>query len=122
MGNASIFEFSFIGPHIDNIFYHRHKRLVRKDATLSWEGKYYEAPHRYVGEKINLVVDSHTKTAIKIESEFGDDYGPVVLLDKLANLNRKRQRPNSLPKPTVKSALNSVELALKEQNELYGNI
>ena len=107
---------------IDSIFYHRHKRLVRKDATVSWESKYYEVPHKYVGETIYLVVDPHTETAISIESESGEDYGPVFLLDKHANLNRKRQRPNSLPKPTVKSALNSVELALKRQNEIYGKL
>lgn len=107
---------------IDSIFYHRHKRSVRKDATVSWEGKCYEVAHKYVGETIYLVVDPHTETAISIESESGDDYGPVFLLDKHANLNRKRQRPNSLPKPTVKSALNSVELALKQQNEIYGKL
>ena len=111
-----------IASKIDSIFYHRHKRLVRKDATVSWEGKYYEVPHKYVGETIYLVVDPHTETAISIESESGEDYGPVVLLDKHANLNRKRQRPNSLPKPTVKSALNSVELALKEQTQIYGKL
>jgi transposase InsO family protein len=112
-----------LGPmagNIDDIFYHRHKRLVRKDATVSWGGKYYEVPHIHVGEKVKLVVDPHTQTALKIESESGDNLGPVILLDKIANINRKRYRPNKLQKPTVKSALNSVELALKEHNLLYG--
>ena len=78
-------------------------------------------PHIYVGEEINVVVDPHTEKALKIESLFGDDYGPAVILDKHANLNRKRYRPDNIKKtPTVKSALNSVELALKEHSQLCG--
>ena len=109
-----------IANRIDDIFYHRYKRLVRKDATVSWEGKYFEVPHTQVGEEVNLVVDPHTKTALRIESVFGDDFGPVTPLDKTANLNRKRQRPHNPPKPTVKSTLNSVELALREYSQLCG--
>jgi putative transposase len=105
---------------IDNIFYHRYKRLVRKDATVTWGGNFYEASYEQVGETIYLVVDPHTETALKIESIFGDDLGPVTLLDKTANLSRRRQRPHSPPGPILKSEINSVELALKEYSQLCG--
>ena len=72
---------------------------MRKDATVSWEGKYYEVPYTLGGETVEFVVDPHTKIALKIESIFGDDLGPVTPLDKTANLNRRRQRPSSLSNP-----------------------
>jgi transposase InsO family protein len=111
-----------LGPFaskIDDIFYHRYKRLVRKDGTVSWKGKIYEVPFTQVGETVELVVDPHTETALKIESIFGEDLGLVTPLDKTANLNRKRQRPNSLPKPASKSGANSVDLALEEYKHFY---
>jgi putative transposase len=108
-----------IANKIDDIFYHRHKRSVRKDGTVSWEGSLYEVPFKLVDEEVILVVDPHTEVALKVESVFGDDLGPVTLLDKIANLNRKRQRPHSLPKAALKSGINSVELALEEYKRLY---
>lgn len=108
-----------IANKIDDIFYHRYKRSVRKDGTVSWEGNFYEVPFEVVDKEVILVVDPHTKTALKVESVFGDYLGSVVLLDKTANLNRKRQRSNSLSKPSIKSGTNSVELALEEYSKLY---
>jgi len=108
-----------IAGKIDDIFCHRYKRFVRKDATVSWEGKYFEVSHNLVGDEINLVVDPHTKTALKIESLSGDDLGPVTPLDKTANLNRKRQRPHNPPKPALRSGVDSVELAFEEYSKHY---
>lgn len=108
-----------IANKLDDIFYHRHKRLVRKDGTVSWEGNLYEVPFKLVDKKVILVVDPHTKVALKVESVFGDDLGSVTFLDKTANLSRKRQRPHNLPKPALKSGTNSVELALEEYKHSY---
>ena len=66
-----------------------------------------------------MVVEPHTKTALKIESLSGDDLGPVAPLDKTANLNRRRQRPHSPLKPALRSEANSVELALEEYSKHY---
>jgi transposase InsO family protein len=108
-----------IANKIDDIFCHRYKRFVRKDATISWEGKYFEVHHNLVGDEINLVVDPHTKTALKIESLSGDDLGSVAPLDKTANLNRRRQRPHNSPKPAIRSGIDSVELAFEEYSKHY---
>jgi len=35
---------------IDSYFYHRHKRQIRKDGTLSWKGQCYEVPYQYAGQ------------------------------------------------------------------------
>ena len=80
---------------IDSIFCHRFKRTVRKDGTVGWSGKRFEVSHNFVDEKVILVVDSHTQIALRLETEIGDDLGPVTELDVHANLNRIRQRPHN---------------------------
>lgn len=106
--------------NVDNIFYHRVERTVKKDGTVSWEGMLFEVPYEQAGEKIQLVIDPHANKALRIESEFGDDLGAVTPLDKHANLNRKRQRPHSAPAPTQKQAENAVEMAYREYSHLCG--
>ena len=87
----------YFANKIDDIFYHRVERLVRKDGTISWDGKMYEVPHTLVDEKITLVFNPHTAQAIRVETAFGDNLGAAVLLDLDANLHRKRQRPHAAP-------------------------
>ena len=86
-------------PHmvdqIDDLFYHREKRLVRKNGTISWKGDYYEVDHQLVGDKVTLVFDPHTNKTIRIETELGEYLGTVTPLDLDANLNRSRQRPHA---------------------------
>ena len=104
-----------VAHRIDELFYHRYKRSVRKDGTISWEGVSFEVPHQLVGEKVELVVNPHTKTAIRVESVFGDDLGPVVPLDASANLNRHRQRPDTSKGTTpAAQAEHAVEVAYCE--------
>ncbi len=105
--------------HIDNIFYHRLERTVRKDGTISWEGKTFEVSYEYCDAKIILVIDPHKKTAVRLESAFGDDCGPVTPLDRHRNLNRKRCRPHRASSPTLKQGENAVDLALREHNQLF---
>ena len=101
---------------IDDIFYHRHERVVRKNGTVSWEGKQFEVSHKLVGEKVVLVVDPHANIARYIESVTGDYLSQVVPLDALANLNRKRQRPHKAE--AKKQRENAVEQAYREYSDL----
>ena len=96
---------------LNEIFYHRELRKVRKDATVHWEGLIYEVPHLYVGQTITLVVDSHQQKALYIESASGERLGEVTLLDKIANLQRKRQRPNLTSTPNAPRVIDAVEHA-----------
>jgi len=57
-----------------------------------------------------LVVDPHVQKAIRIESETGDDLGPVVLLNVDVNLHRTRQRPHAAsPKSISTQKTHAVE-------------
>lgn len=80
---------------IDDLFYHREERVVRKNGTISWNGNFYEVAHNLVGETVTLVFDPHLNKAIRIETAFGDNLGAAVPLDLEANLHRARQRPHA---------------------------
>jgi putative transposase len=89
-----------LGPlaaKLDTIFLHRVKRKVRKDATVSYGGCYFEVPFELTGKKLWLVVDPHTRTAISVEDDAGKHLGAVTPLDRLAN--RSRRRIHSRPTP-----------------------
>jgi putative transposase len=103
---------------IDDIFCHRFKRTVRKDGTVSWAGIRFEVAYEQASEKVILVVDPHTKTAIRIESLLGDDLGPDTRLDLKSNLHRKRQRPHSAPEKSIKQGENAVDLVHREYSDL----
>ena len=103
----------YFANKIDDIFYHRTERVVRKDGTISWEGTMFEVHHNLVGETVTLVYNPHTSLAIRVETAFGDDLGPAVRLDLDANLNRKRQRPHAAPADSPQHEHN-VELVFKD--------
>ena len=110
----------FKATKIDDIFYHRVERTVKKDGTVSWEGKRFEVRYEQVGEKVQLIIDPHALKAVRIESAFGDDLGPVTPLDVHANLNRRRQRPHHDSAPTQKQLENRVEIAARDYSRLCG--
>lgn len=86
---------NFIAENLNDIFCHSVNRLVRKDATVHWEGKCFEVDHVLVGYKVNLIIDPHTQIVLRVENEFGDDSGPAHLIDRIKNNHRKRQRPKT---------------------------
>jgi len=91
---------------LDDTFLHRVQRRVKKDGSVSWEGKLYEVHHEQAGETITLVVDPHRHVAVRAETAFGDRLN-IAVLDPKANLNRKRQRPHAefSPKQPSSSAV-----------------
>jgi putative transposase len=103
-----------IASKIDDIFYHRIQRRVRKDGTINWEGKRFEVDHHQVDEKVILVFDPHSGKPIRIETTSGKDLGTAVLLDLNANLHRKRQRP----RPT-KAGTKQREYAVDTVHDSY---
>ncbi len=115
---VNVRQMGFKGASIDDIFCHRFERKVRKDGTISWDGKLYEAAAELVDKKVKLVVDPHAKKAIRVESVFGDDLGAVVPLDKIANLHRRRHRPSHSIEAPLKQEENMVEIAYQERQQL----
>ena len=109
-------------PHvvhrIDDLFYHREERLVRKNGTISWNGHFYEVHHNLVGEKVTVIFDPHTNQVIRIETVFGDNLGPAVLLDLDANLHRARQRPHAAPASSAIQKEYAVESVHQDYEQL----
>lgn len=78
---------------LDDLFLHRVKRRVKKDASVSWEGQLYEVHHNQVGEDISLIINPHAHKVVRAETVFGDHL-TITPLDRKANASRKRQRPH----------------------------
>jgi len=109
-----------IARHLDDYFYHRIKRTIKKDATLSYNGKLFEAPFEFVGETVYLVVDAPTGTVKYIESLEHHPLGSVFPLDKQANNSRTRKRPN--PTASTSSAapkISYVEALFKKVHQQF---
>jgi putative transposase len=82
-----------LAKDLDTYFYHRIKRQVRKDGTLSYEGMHYEVPHALASQSVYLVIEPHQGIAQWVESLDYKKIGEVYPLDKKANYHRRRQRP-----------------------------
>lgn len=104
---------------IDDLFYHRYERKVRKDGTLQWEGKIFEVPYALVNKKVVFVVDPHIQRGIRVESMDGEHLGEVALLDRLANNHRKRQRPDTSNSLAVTPTQSVVELMYQNYQQRF---
>lgn len=82
-----------LAVQLDEIFYHRIERLVRKDGTVSYEGNLFEVPYELVGRMVRLVVDPHRQIAVAVEDKEGKHLGAVTALDAIANRHRRRNTP-----------------------------
>jgi len=100
---------------LDAIFFHRISRFVRKDGTVSYQGRRFEVPYELSGKTVRLVVDPHAGTVIGVEDEEGRSLGAATPLDAEANLHRRRRKPDpedSSGQPP--SGPNLVELAYRQ--------
>ncbi len=104
-----------IAPELDHYFYHRIKRTIRKDGTLSFKGNYYEVPYQLADYEIYLVFEPASCEPKWIESLEYQRIGDVVLLDKQANLQRNRQRP------TLENKVNQSQESINLVDEIYHN-
>jgi transposase InsO family protein len=103
-----------LAARIDELFYHRITRLVRKDGTVSYEGARFEVPYELCGRSVRLVVDPHARQVLGVEDDNGESLGAATPLDALANAHRRRRRPQPLQTPSPGGADNEVELAYRE--------
>jgi len=104
-----------MAARLDALFHHRHPRTVRKDGTVSFEGRTFEVPYELAGSRVVLVVDPHRGQVVGIEDEKGEALGDAAPVDAEANLTRKRRRPTATPSETTACGQNAVELALAQQ-------
>jgi len=101
---------------LDELFYHRLARQVRKDGTVSYQGQRFEVPYELAGQKLQLVVDPHSGQAISLEDSAGHALGCVVPLDVIANNHRQRHKPAvQADRPRVQTlGPNLVEMAYRQ--------
>jgi hypothetical protein len=78
---------------LDALFYHRITRFVRKDGTVSYLAKRFEVPYELSGKTTRLVVDPHAQRVVGVEDGAGVSLGQATALDVLANVQRKRRKP-----------------------------
>lgn len=88
-----------LGPFasdLDALFYHRQSRRVRKDGTVSFEGRTFEVPYALVGRTVQLVVDPQAGKVVGVESLEGEPLGAATPLDRIGNSHRRRHRSTPL--------------------------
>jgi putative transposase len=88
------------GTDLDQVFLHRASRKVRKDATVRFQGRFYEVPPELVGKQVELRFeprDPHAQPpTVFLDGTFVSDSVP---LDRLKNSIRKRRRHLGNPEP-----------------------
>ncbi len=105
-----------LAARLDELFYHRIKRKVRKDGTVSYQGERFEVPYELSGRSVFLVVDPHTQMVLGVEDADGQSIGEATPLDAVANVNRQRRKPQPLEEssPGSTGKDNEVELAYRQ--------
>ena len=99
---------------LDAIFYHRVKRKVRKDGTVSYQGKDFEVPYELSGKTVQLVVDPHVEAVMGVEDTEGNALGSATPLDALANTHRRRRKPDPEGTPPITPSSSTTEPNLVE--------
>lgn len=83
------------------IFLHRDKRLVRKDATVRWGGGFLEVRAELVGKTVELRFDPCDDTLAPKVYRDGIFVCDTVPLDRVANMHRARRRVTGEPAPDI---------------------
>jgi transposase InsO family protein len=104
-----------LAHQLDELFYHRIQRKVRKDGTISYEGQFFEVPYCLSQKTVIVVIEPYHKQALYIEDEQGKRIGEVTLLDLQANRNHKRAQPEKAAMPLAAPSISLNELALQQQ-------
>jgi len=101
-----------LAPKLDELFLHRVERRVRRDGTVSYDGRIFEVPYELSGQQVVLVVDPHAGTVVRVQNRTGEPVGAATALDAIANSRRRRSKPAA--EPTAAAPIpgpNLIELA-----------
>lgn len=108
---------------LDQYFYHRIKRRIKKDGTISYEGDLYEVSFDLVNQDVLLVFDPHQQAPKWIESLDYKKMSDVFILDKHLNNQRIRHRSktnNETEKTNTTPKTSLIELAFESQKKALG--
>jgi transposase InsO family protein len=87
--------------HLDDVFLHRERRVVRKDGTVRFRGGYLEVRPELEGHEVELRFDPRDDTArprVFVDDHFVCD---TVPLDRIRNASRRRRRIHGAPSPAA---------------------
>jgi len=104
-----------LAHQLDELFYHRIHRKVRKDGTISYAGQFFEVPYCLSQKTVIVVIEPHDKQALYIEDEHGKRLGEVTPLNLQENRNYKRARSSNTSVPSTAPSTSLNELALQQQ-------
>jgi putative transposase len=104
-----------LAHRLDELFYHRVKRRVRKDSTISYEGKFFDVPYELARKNITIVVEPYQQQALYIEDDDGKWIGDITPVDLQANRRHKRAQQDNTCSASVGVSDSIAELALKQQ-------
>jgi len=111
-----------LAPQLDALFYHRVRRFVRKDGTVSYEGRVFEVPYELAGKTLRLVVDPHAGSVVGVENDAGESLGAATPLDARANCHRQRRKPTpAAATPPVANGANLIELTHRRYHHPEGD-
>lgn len=114
---AHIKPLGHLAYRLDELFYHRVKRKVRKDGSVSYEGNVFEVPYLLASKTVWIVVDPFHKKALFVENEQGLRIGELAPQDLQANRNYKRHKNTENNTPTKAPSQSLIDLALKKQQQ-----
>lgn len=104
-----------LAHQLDELFYHRMQRKVRKDGTISYAGKLFEVPSVLSRKTVVVVIEPHHQHALYVEDEHGKRIGDMTPLDLIANRHYKRaQSLTTTPSGPLSTSL--ADLALEKQH------
>jgi transposase InsO family protein len=87
--------------NLDEVFLHRARRVVRKDGTVRFTGRWLEVRPELVGREVELRFDPTDDDALPrvfVDDRFVCD---TVVLDRYRNAHRARRRNLGQPEPTA---------------------
>jgi len=104
-----------LAHQLDELFYHRIKRKVRKDGTISYAGKLFEVPYCLAQKSVTVVIEPHHQQALYVEDEQGQRIGDITPLNCQANRHYKRAQPSNTSAQITSVSTSLNELALEKQ-------
>jgi putative transposase len=105
------------GIDLDEIFLHRERRVVRKDGTVRFNGRFLEVRSGLVGKEVELRFDPFEPGQLPRVFLDGKFVCDTIESDPLKNAYQKRHRPQAAgPEPgTPSSGLDPLQLFQQEQ-------
>ncbi len=102
---------------LDNLFYHRIERKVRKDGAISYGGERFEVDYRLSGKAVSLVIDPHHQSIVDVVDKEGNSLGKAIKQDVIGNSRRRRvqkSEPEGSDNTSISTGPSPVDIAVKK--------